>query len=331
MSTAYKIFGSELSPYSMKVRSYFRYKGIPHEWTRRGPSNQAEFQRHARLPLVPLVVTPDDEGIQDSTPIIEAMEARFPEPSIHPDDPALRFLSALVEEFGDEWGNKWMFHYRWWREVDQISASQRLAAGMVPPGTGAAEIEQAAASIRERMIPRISFVGSSEKTADQIESSFEGAIRVLDAHLASRPYLFGSRPAFGDFGLWGQIHNASTDPTAGGILRERAPAVTEWLERMLDPKPEGEFESWASLAETLLPFLREQVGGLFLPWSTANARALAAGEAELSVELAGGVWVQGVQKYHAKSLRALRERCAAIEDRSKLDPILQEADCLRWL
>ena len=27
---SYRIFGSELSPYSVKVRSYFRYRGLPH-------------------------------------------------------------------------------------------------------------------------------------------------------------------------------------------------------------------------------------------------------------------------------------------------------------
>src|SRR3990172_2205938 len=58
MAAPHRIFGSELSPYSVKVRSYFRYKGIPHEWLERGPSNIAEFQKYAKLPLVPLVITP---------------------------------------------------------------------------------------------------------------------------------------------------------------------------------------------------------------------------------------------------------------------------------
>ena len=71
MSDVYRIFGAELSPYSVKVRSYFRYKGIPHEWIPRGPKTQEEFSKYAKLPLIPLVVTPQNEGIQDSTPIIE--------------------------------------------------------------------------------------------------------------------------------------------------------------------------------------------------------------------------------------------------------------------
>ena len=32
MKESYRIFGVELSPYSIKVRSYFRYKNIPHMW-----------------------------------------------------------------------------------------------------------------------------------------------------------------------------------------------------------------------------------------------------------------------------------------------------------
>ena len=55
LSAACRIFGSELSPYSVKVRSYFGYKGLPHEWLLRSPANQAEFQKYAKLPLVQTV------------------------------------------------------------------------------------------------------------------------------------------------------------------------------------------------------------------------------------------------------------------------------------
>src|SRR5215472_18995434 len=63
MAQPYRIFGNELSPYSVKVRSYFRYKQIPHEWIIRSGANQAEFQKYAKLPLVPLVVSPGGEAI----------------------------------------------------------------------------------------------------------------------------------------------------------------------------------------------------------------------------------------------------------------------------
>ena len=100
---------------------------------------------------------------------------------------------------------------------------------------------------------------------------------------------------------------------------------------MLEPKTEGEFETWSALEPTLMPLLREQVGALFLPWSDANAKSLAAAEDEFSVELGGSTWTQKPQKYHTRSLVALRKRYAAVTDRAALDPVLEEAGCLRWL
>ncbi|HVN84481.1 MAG TPA: glutathione S-transferase family protein [Candidatus Binatia bacterium] len=326
MAQSYRIYGNELSPYSVKVRSYFRYKRIPHEWVIRNATNEAEFRQHAKLPLIPLVVTPDGQGIQDSTPIIEHFETLHPHPSIHPGDPALAFVSALIEEYGDEWGNKPMFHYRWWYEADRQSAGERLARSMMP-GVSDADVAGAIEMVKGRMVPRLKFVGSSAETKDTIEDSFKRQLRILNAHLAHRRYLFGARPAFGDFGLYAQLYQCSTDPTPGGIIRSSAPNVLAWINRMLDPHNDGEFEPWAKLSETLMPLLTEEIGGIFFPWTLANAKAIAAGEKEFSMTLAGKPYSQEAQKYHAKSLSALRARYAAVADKSALDPILKRADC----
>jgi hypothetical protein len=81
----------------------------------------------------------------------------------------------------------------------------------------------------------------------------------------------------------------------------------------------------------LMPLLAGPVGSLFLPWSDANAGALADGSEEFEVELAGRLFRQKPQKYHAKSLVALRERYEAVSDKSALDPILASSGCLGWL
>jgi glutathione S-transferase len=330
MADAYRIFGAELSPYSVKVRSYFRYKGIPHEWIPRGAATEDEFQKYAKLPLVPLVVTPDGRGLQDSTPIIEHFETLHPEPSIHPPDPALAFISALIEEYADEWGNKPMFHYRWFYEPDQASAAERIARGAMPdlPDDQVAGFVE---MIKARMIPRLAFVGSSKDTREPIEGSFRRMIAIVEKHLARRSYLFGGRPAFADFGLYAQVYQCATDPTPGAILRSEAPRTHAWAMRMLDPVAEGEFEKWDALAPTLEPLLREEVAAIFLPWSAANARALAAGEKSFTMTLGGKPYSQETQKYHAKSLAALRARYAAVGDKSALDPVLAATGCLEWL
>ena len=324
MRASHIVIGSEESPYSVKVRSYFRYKGIPHEWRERGQAADL-FAKHARLPLVPLVVTPEDTGIQDSTPIIEAMEEQFPEPGVHPAGAVAGFVSALLEEFGDEWGNKWMFHMRWARKIDQVTVSRRFAANARPD-----RIDEMAKGIRERMVPRVWFVGSNDVTAPQIEQSFADVLKLLDIHLAPRPYLFGARPAFADFGLWGQIYEAGRDPTAGALVKD-APNVVAWIDRMLEPVDLGPFEDFAALQPTLVPLLRDQVAALFLPWSVANAQAIAAGEDEFDVTLKGQRWTQKPQKYHARSLGVLKAKYAAVAGDGALDALLADTGCRSFL
>lgn len=330
MAAVCRVFGSENSPYSVKVRSYVRYKGIAHEWIVRDQSQMEEFSKYAKLPLIPLVVTPEDQAMQDSTPIMERLEAANPEPPFQPDDEELAFISALLEEYGDEWGNKHMFHYRWTYEADQWACANRIVREMAP-GMSDADYEGMAAAIRDRMIPRLSFVGSNEATRDQIESSFLRECALLEAHLEPRPFIFGTRPAMADFGLYAQIYEAMLDPTPGALVRERFPRVVAWVERMLDPPDEGGYEDWPALEATLMPLLESEVGGLFLPWTTANAGALAEGQPEFSVELEGSSFSQQTQKYHAKSLGVLKARYAGLAGASWLEAALEASGCRAFL
>jgi hypothetical protein len=100
---------------------------------------------------------------------------------------------------------------------------------------------------------------------------------------------------------------------------------------MLDPSPEGDFEPWERLEPTLMPLLRDEIGAVFFPWTLANAKAVAAGEREMTCTLDGRPFAQEPQKYHAKSLAVLRERYARVADKERLDPILERAGCLAAL
>jgi hypothetical protein len=200
---------------------------------------------------------------------------------------------------------------------------------MGPQGTLA--VAQARAAVAERMSGRLGFVGSNATTRPLIEASFKRTLEILNAHLAARPYLLGGRPALADFGLWGQFYEAATDPTPGAIMRASAPNVMAWVARMLSPKAEGPFDAWATLSSGLMPLLTEQVGGLFLPWSTANAAAIEKGEKTFELKLGGQAWSQEPQKYHARSLAEIRRKYAAAKGAAGLDQVLIKADCLRWL
>ena len=264
----------------MKVRSYFRYKGLPHEWILRSPANQAEFQKYAKLPLVPLVVTPGGRGHPGFDADHRALRGA-PQPSLQPDDPTLAFISALLEEYGDEWGNKWMFHYRWTYPADCWATAERIARQMMG-AQGTLAVAQARGAVAERMSGRLGFVGSNPTTAAAdrgLVQARAGDPRRASARRGRTCWAAGRRWPTSACGASSTRRRPIRRPAR--IMRASAPNVMAWVQRMLSPKDEGAFESWAALSAGLMPLLKEEVGRLFLPWSTANAEAIAEGREEL--------------------------------------------------
>jgi glutathione S-transferase len=88
------------SNFNEKVRWALDFKGIAH--VRRsllpgGPRAMA-FSRRGTLPVLDL----DGERIVDSSRIIAALERRFPQPALYPEDPAERTAALELEDFFDE-------------------------------------------------------------------------------------------------------------------------------------------------------------------------------------------------------------------------------------
>jgi len=326
-----RLIGLEMSPYTLKVRSYLRYKQIPFDWITRTRKNEALFQKYARVQLIPLVLFSDDDAMQDSTPIIERLEAEHPEPSIHPGEPAARFVSELLEEFGDEWCNKLMFQYRWGPKEDARSAAKRITASMLTGFPWKALRPIMVPFMIRRMVPRMAFAGANATNAPHLERSWFRTVELLEAHLERHPYLFGGRPAFADFGIWGNLNQAYSDPTCGRHLTRNAPAVVRWIEQMDSPTAQGDFESLTTLLPSLRPLLEEQVAGRFLPWSVANARALEAGEQQTTLEFDGLPYAQKTFKYHAWSLEQLKKKLGRASDDAVLRNVLAETGCAPYL
>ena len=327
----YVILGRPESGYSMKVRSAMRLKGVGYEWIDRSYKHEKLFQAHATVQLIPLVFRPDGTATQDSTPILEELEERHPEPSFHPGEPGLRFLSELLEEYGDEWSNKLMFHHRWGYRPDQRHRSGTLARGMLEGHPLRIFAPLMAPFVVRRMVPRMGYAGANANNAPLLIESWERLVAMLEAHLSDRAYLLGGRPAFGDFGLWGQIHQAFADPTCGGYLREHGPSVVAWIERMLDPKPEAEFETFDALAPSLRPIFEREVGPRFLAWSAANAEAWKAGNETTEFAMDGRLYTQRTFKYPAAGLARLRGKFQEVAVDARLRTFLADTGCLGYL
>lgn len=329
--TAYRLYGAQTSPYSLKVRACLRYKNVGFEWITRSAATEDEFQGHARAPTVPLLVFPNRPVSQDSTLMLAALEADIPEPSAMPDDLACQAIAAVLEDYADEWLNKAMFRQRWGQMPDRAAAASRLLVQLFGRNVPK-DREKAERQISSRMMDRLILVGADDNNQTILKSSFHRFARLLNAHLKDHLFLFGGKPSAADFALAGQLQQLLMDPTPGEWLRERAPFVTAWCEFMEDPKAGGPFKTLAEVEKTLLPLIRDEVARTFLPWAAANNASASRRRKKFSVTLEDGIFEQSTQRFAAKSFKDVKKRVAKATETSKaLELFLGEANAKSFL
>ena len=333
MPARHRLHGSNGSPYSVKVRAALRYRRLPFDWVRIDEGG-AEVMKRVRVPVIPILEHPDGRMENDSTLLLLGLETSHPERHLMPPDPALGFLVRLLEDMADEWATKLMFHYRWHDAVDRTWCSQWIARDRLGPA-GAAAVDRLAQEFTERQVARMALVGVQEANRPVLAESYRRVLAIFDAHLADAEFLFGDRPSLADFAWYGQLWDLGIDPTPAVQMRSSAPRVFPWLLRM-DDLSGHEGDRWRPLGDGLSPAASEllsMAGDVYLPFLDANARALGQGSERFSLRLLGHDFEQAPFAWQAKCLRQLRELFAGLSGpaRAALDPVLERANCLRWL
>jgi glutathione S-transferase len=329
-----KLMGAPGSPYTRKMLALMRYRRIAYEvhWQslRAISGDTSDALPKPKVPLLPTYYLPDENGdvqaVTDSSPILRRLEQEHKGRSVIPADPLLGFLNWLMEDYGDEWLTKSMFHYRWHYEADIKKAGSILPRwnGLTAPDD---EIEPLSKYVSERQISRLSYVGSNEVSKETIENSFHRFLTLLNAHLQTAPYIFGARPSSADFAIYGQLTQlAIFDPTSSAIVTDEFPRIYAWTELMEDlsgltvaDDDSDWFDASAGLPDTLLALLGEIVA-LYLPYLKLNAEAVMSGAEMVDGELDGRPYQQNPFPYQAKCLVWIGEQYAALssDDKTRL-------------
>ena len=326
--------GAPGSPYTRKMRAVLRYRRIPYRFLISGADGREDLPA-AKVRLLPTFYLPNADGeveaVVDSTPLIRRFEGEFDGRSVIPSDPVTAFVDYLLEDFGDEWLTKAMFHYRWVYEADIEKAGQILPRWRRVEGPEE-DFQQAAKMVSERQISRLWVVGSNETTGPVIEASYRRILELFRDHLTERPFLMGNRPGASDFAFFGQLTQlAAFDPTPMAVTLEIAPRVYAWVDRVEDLSGlEPTEDDWidGELPATLRALLGE-VGRVYAPFLLANAKALVAGAERVECEIDGRPWVQKPFPYQGKCLMWLRERYGelSVADRAVVDGLLEGTGC----
>jgi glutathione S-transferase len=312
----YEVYGALGSPYSLKMRAVMRYRRLPHTWSAIGLT--AAIRAKVKVPVIPVVRFGEDDWRNDSTPMIQALEAAHPERRLLPDDAADAFLALLIEDMADEWGTKMMFHYRWAPADDQGPNAFTLAQQAML-GQPRAAIERAGEAMRERQVGRMPLVGCTAQNAPLIEDTARQVLGLIDSHVADGLWLFGSRPSLADFGWYGQFSQLARDPTPRAMIRRDFPAAFTWIETLDDASglEPGPWRDPAAEPSPALAGLCALASELYLPFLAENARALAEGRPELRMTLLGRPYAQTPFGYQAKCLAALKSAFAALPPQAR--------------
>jgi len=249
--TFYRLYMAEESYFSAKVRPGFRWKRVPHVEVLATQRVYREVIRpRTGLQMIPVVVGPDDETIQDSSEILDVLESRYPDPPLFPRTPVQRIAAYLIELYCDEFMMLPGLHYRWSFPESEAKARAEFAAV-----TGdVARANRFADAIKSFT----SMVGVQPATIPAIESHTRDLLDLLSAHFAEHPYLLGSWPSLADCALFGPMFpHLFNDEVPGRLLRRTAPLVCHWIHRLLHPDPDvpGTWLPDDALPPTLRPLL----------------------------------------------------------------------------
>lgn len=265
-----------LSFYSGKTRAYLRYKGIPHIEKNIRLWDLFRIQKKVGAQVMPVVVTPEGEWLQDTSHIIDLLEQSHPAAAVVPATPRQKVAAYLLEAWGDEFWLASAMHYRW-NFAENYAGFFRIQGGdnLLP---------FAPRFIKNRVVDRVASklrgflkgLGVVPAQVAIIEQWTNTMLDALEVHFTAHEYLLGSKPSLGDLGLIGPLYaHLGRDPYPARELIATRPHLAAWVQRMQHPGTPrgGAFLPQDEVPATLTPIF-QSIFGEFWPQLTATLAAV---------------------------------------------------------
>lgn len=216
------LYGPAQAPYTEKVRRALLWKGL--EFELREPSGPEDYSRWSpETGLLPVLAL-GDERVDDSTAILQRLDALFPEPPLLSPDPMLAEQQRQLEEWADE---SFLWYFRRWlalhrpgaritvEAVREVRAQRGLRGGL----------RHLAAWLRAG--------GTWERPETALLRGLSDRMGDLVNFLGARPFFFSSQPSMADLAVYGMLFVLRLDaiPGAARLLAER-PALVEFMRRV---------------------------------------------------------------------------------------------------
>jgi glutathione S-transferase len=276
----YVLWGSPHSYYTGKIRSYLIKKGVVfRELLPTHPRFQNEVMPAVGLLVVPVLETPEGQILQDTSDMIDHLEARWPQPRMIPEAPVQRAVAWLLGAFGSEGLLPAGMHYRWSYRTQQEEFLRAEFGRLVHSGPDRAQRRIAGEQLMNYFNGFLPLLGVTPETVATVEAAYVELLDALDIHFQHHPYLMGGRPSIADFGFMAPLFaHLARDPVPANLMKNVAPNVYRWTERMnTSGIADGEFYDHPGTvlpADAIPPTLEPVLKLMFQDWGAelvANA------------------------------------------------------------
>jgi len=317
MHDEYVIHGAPLSLFTRKLEAAFRFYGAPFRHASAEVRGDGGIAERADTHQIPVLHTPDNWAIADTTPLIDLLDGRFPARRLVPEGP-LGVLVHVVEEILDEWIARTMVHFRWHHAENTRHVVSTILGREV-------SLEEAQELPIAKWGPRACRATGTESPhqQEQVEREYGALMTALETQLGDTGYALGDRPSAVDAILLGGLRahtNADPIPDLSRFTR-----VLEW-----DATGADAWDGTGALAAfpNSTPFARHVLAlgrEGYAPFLLGNAGALAAGDKAFVVETYGEQVSYLCRPYPEQSRRMIQRRI-----RDRLDGDERER-VIEWL
>ena len=112
-TAAYQLIGSRQSYFTQKIQAALRwYFPDDHVFVTKSSVNKDDVEKRSGTHQIPVLITPENWCIADSTPLLALLDSRMPQSRLYPAG-GIGLLAALLEEYFDEWSARWCISTRW--------------------------------------------------------------------------------------------------------------------------------------------------------------------------------------------------------------------------
>ena len=333
----YKLHGMLMSPFSMKLRAYLRYRRIPFQWCNDLQADQIARTK-VKTYMVPVIEYPDGTFENDSTPIIDKLESAIASRRTEPDNEADAFLAYLIEDFADEWLMWPFFMHRWHLPEDQQHNSEWILYEGLKGNIENDEFKAMSQMWAGRQMSLVAKFCDGSQYYDMLDGSLQAFLETMERAVTNGLFFFGSRPSRAEIAIYGILSQEIQDLTTTKFMRDRYRFTSRWISMIDDLSGvEGDWEPLSTSEEKLLASpvaeILKHSGKYHLPMLQANEVALANQEKTFSYDIDGKPFKRVANGRHTICLPALRERYAELSADSKaaLNTVLENSGCLQYL